>query len=213
MKRFLLSILLTLSLLASSCTASNLKPTQHAAMHRLLFQTKTDGSYCTGYAISPHAVLTAAHCDERDMTVVFDKDYNDKTAVVYTIDQKYFDDEDHMIFVVKAVTFTDFIKYDPATYKPPEQGEHIYFWGNPERRVDIYREGYIAGQEFEGDPDIKGKSNSVLVMSTCGHGDSGAAVFAEDGRIVLLVTGGFSSVIMYGYPLAFTPQQVAEATK
>jgi hypothetical protein len=181
-------------------------------MHWLLFQTEKDQWYCTGYAISAHAILTARHCDEEGMSVSFDKALELKPTPI-EITSKYFDNYDHMIFVVPSVTFTDTIKYDPKTNKPPKQGEHVYYWGNPEHKQDLYREGYTAWTDSEPDTDLHVIGIGIYFIINAALGDSGSAVFADDGRIVTLVSATNGSILMLGFPLAFTPEQVAEATK
>lgn len=213
MKHFLLSIILALSLLTQTCVAQpNIRETQHAAMHWLLFQTEKDAWYCTGYAISEHAVLTAGHCDEPGMSVSFDKELELKPAPT-EITAKYFDGNDHMIFVVPSITFADTVYYNPKKYKLPKQGEHVYYWGNPERHRDLYREGYMSGIDPDPDTDLRTKDAGIYFIINAAPGDSGSVVFAENGRIVSMVSASGDSTIMLGYPLAFTPEQVAEAEK
>jgi hypothetical protein len=210
-KRFILSIILALSLLTQTCISQpNLKETQHAAMHWLLFQTEKDSWYCTGYAISAHAVLTAGHCDAQGMSVSFDKEL-ELNPVPVEIISKYFDGNDHMIFVVPSVTFVDTINYNPKKYKLPKQGEHVYYWGNPEHLRDLYREGYTSGVDPNPNTDLKHKDAGIYFIINAEPGDSGSAVFAEGGRLVTLVSASGGSILMLGFPLAFTPQQVSEA--
>lgn len=216
MKHFLLSLLLVLFLLASSCLASNQKLLQHASSHRLFIQAGTEGWYCTGTVIGPHAILTDQHCDDDKGAAIFvalDASEADKPKT-YAVSKRYFDHEDHMIMVIPALSFESWISYKPDTYLPPVQGEHVYYWGNPARHVDLYREGYTSGK---GDVEIELPTPAInpgyFFILVAGPGDSGAAIYGEDGRIVSLLTGHFDSGIAAGFPLAFTPEQVAEATK
>ena len=217
MKRFLLSILLTLSLLASSCTASNLKPTQHAAAHQIMVTGKSGRALCSAVAIAPHVLLTAEHCDDKDASFVVDGEQNPQA-----VSKKLYDNQDHMLLVMPNANFVSVIQYEPTTYLKGNQGEHIYFWGNPAvdyaRLQDQYREGYVTGicqkQYTKEEDGINASGYFFIIAVVGGRGDSGAAVFSEDGRFVGIVSYGLAKGAMLGiFPMAFTPEQVAEAEK
>src|SRR5208282_3699593 len=106
-----------------------------------------------------------------------------------------------------------FVKYDPANYKPLSRTERYYLWGNPGMMPDQYREGYVSGfiTPPEGD-DVMVSSQITMLSGPVVGGDSGSGVFAEDGRLVGVLTWGIEDGLFAGiYPLAFTSEQVAQA--
>jgi hypothetical protein len=118
-----------------------------------------------------------------------------------------------MLLVLPGVTFKHFIAYDPDDYKPAMVGDRYYLWGNPSLIADQYREGYISGTLIP--PNNEGVMLSPKIMLISGPvvgGDSGSAIFAEDGRVVGTLTWGIDGGLFGGfYPLAFTKQQVLQA--
>ena len=168
---------------------------------------------CSATAIAPHVLLTAAHCYlplAQEVRV-------DGAAISFKLEKKILDGKDHMLLVLPEANFTSFAEYYPASYREPYQGEHVYMWGNPlmdgHLYHDQYREGYVSGTDDE--PFGNEKANVVwyLLAFPGSGGDSGSAVYDEDGRLVTVITYGISGKFMGGYPLAFTQEQVVEAEK
>jgi hypothetical protein len=160
-------------------------------------------------------LLTAEHCDGQDAAFVVDEELNPQR-----VSKKLYDNMDHMLLVMPDANFASTIDYSPATYVKAYQGEHVYFWGNPHidygRLRDQYREGYVTGicpKQYTKEEDSINASGYFFIIATVGgRGDSGAAVFAEDGRFVGIITYGINKGMMMGiFPMAFTPERVAEA--
>jgi hypothetical protein len=214
-KSLLLSLLLTLSLLASSCnTAGILKQEQHAASHQIIMENELVERNCSATAIAPHVLLTAAHC----YLPLAQSVRVDGSAISFKLEKRILDGKDHMLLVLPEANFTSFVEYYPASYREPWQGEHVYMWGNPimdgHLYKDQYREGYVSGTDDE--PFGNEKANVIwyLLVFPGAGGDSGSAVYDEDGRLVTVVTYGFGDGnFMGGYPLAFTTEQVIDAEK
>jgi hypothetical protein len=130
------------------------------------------GAYCSATAIGPHALLTASHCEQPTDDLAIEG--SDKVA---TIVGKIRDGQDHTIYLLSGVTFDSYVNVD--TNHKLSQGEHVYMFGNPGEISDAYREGYYAAHH--------GADN--LFCLPAWHGDSGAAVFDENGDIVQVITG------------------------
>lgn len=232
-----LGILLLLTLLSNFAPASSekkitkLKLEQHAAMHMIVMVDRDSsgkivgGGQCTAYAVGPHTLLTAAHCNDPYTDSVYidpaDKDsVESNVALSYTV-VRSFDHQDHMLLDVFGVNvnFTHIIDL-PANVKPPVQGEHTYQWGNPNGIKDQYREGYVMGRttlaEIGGDTEIDAPADSTIYMVSGPiiPGDSGSAVFsAVDGRIIGIVTYGFDDGNIQGlFPIRFS-QAAIDAAK
>lgn len=229
MKKFF-SLLLCLCLLLSSLAVGevdhSLKDREHKAMHMIVMfaperdsDGKLDGGQCTAYAVAPHVLLTAQHCDYDDGILFIDpsspEDVKAGKVQSYGVTEKVFDGADHMLLVVPGITFTDFITYDPLTYHAPVQGEHLYFWGNPRGVKDQYREGYVMGTfptTKDDDVILPGQPIITIFMVAVG-GDSGSAIFdADTGAVVAVVTYGMAAGSLTGvYPLQFKQSDVLEA--
>jgi len=191
-----------------------LKAEQHKATFTIVTRNEDMkmGAGCSATAISEHVLLTAAHCRIPDGKV-----YLNQTQAPWVhpleVSETIYDEQDHMLLVLPGVLFKHFIAYDPANYRPIQRNERYYLWGNPGLVPDQYREGYVTGFYT---PPIDGEvmlSNRIALLSgPVVGGDSGSAIFAEDGRLVSVLTWGiFDGLFAGGYDLAFTPEQIAQA--
>ena len=153
----------------------------------------SDGS-CSGTAVGPSLVLTAAHCMEGGPLQAV----NGKPAKVGAVLD---DGNDHVLLVVEGVVFPRYATIDP---RPMVQGQHFRIYGNPGGLRDLYREGYVMGFE-------QGWIVSDLIVF---RGDSGSGIFSKHGYVV----GVVSTMFAYGEnfhgmgakPLAFTREQYAQ---
>lgn len=237
MKKLLLTLVLSLTTLLSPVAANNngsdKHNAQHAAFHWIVMSNEASPSLmsdlsiagCTAYAIAPHVLLTAQHCDLDDAKVYVDPGMvagdDGERIVIGTpvfIAEKVYDQHDHMLLVLPTVTFANTVKYKPKKYRPAVQGERVFFWGNPQWYHDMYRQGYMMGIVIpkESDVDAAAAGTPVYIFDLNGnHGDSGAAIFSDvDGRIVSVVTYGLQNgKFIGGYLLSFTNQQVKDAEK
>ena len=221
-----LDVAMFLVLSVAMCSAQPAAITQHRAMHWIILVDRdTDGDIaraagCTANAVAPDVLLTAEHCNlDNTNEIYLDVDktmVRGGTAHRYTITQKYFDHEDHMLIVIPGAHFSSFLSMKT---RYPRQGERLHFWGNPAGIQDQYRETLVTGQtQYQNDSDdedtIDASGTMFLFTGPVVGGDSGSALLAEDGTVVAIITFGIENGQFGGaFPLAFTQQQIAQATK
>jgi hypothetical protein len=176
----------------------------HAATHRIHMINALEGAGCSATAIGPHALLTAAHCDLGTNKVVIDD-----LSVTATISSKGYDGNDHMILLLSDYTFTSIAQIDQ---RAPRTQEHVLLWGNPGRSRDVFREGYLKSKsEFPGADD---QTRTLYVFQLgCYPGDSGGAIFSDEGKILTVVSMGDQSAETAVFALQFTPVQLLLASK
>ncbi len=188
-------LLLLLALTVSGCTGcvSLSEKRVHTSALRLDFK---EGK-CSGTAIGPHKVLSAAHCfakDSGEMKV-------NGQATGYTVTAR--DGADHVLVVVQ-VRLTHWVAVGTA----PTVGQSVYFYGNPGNFNDLFRRGYVSGT-------VQGYT---LYDMQAWFGDSGAGVFDARGNVVAVVSsiaiesqalspGTFQ--MMASAPFKFTDEQWA----
>jgi len=218
----ILALILSISPLVSfGKIADPLKDMQHNAEHWIIMYDAVNdrAAGCTAYAIAPHILMTAEHCYMQGADLYVDpgnisshKDLEKYSTVPIVL--PVFDHQDHALFVTPTREYSNTIRYNPSIYKLPVQGEHIYFWGNPAAIRDQYREGVVMGkntvpkEEFGDDiPYIN--TDIYLVQVPVVGGDSGSAVFDENGNVVGIVSLGVDDGMVMGmWPLAFTQEQI-----
>lgn len=126
------------------------------------------GGVCSGTAISKTAMLGAAHCFDEDKGAAKFNGQPVKYVVVAN------DGADHVLVTVDR----PFKTWARMSASKPEQGDVVFVHGNPNGIRDMLRVGRVAG--WDGD---------LMALDLLGwFGDSGAAVFNEDGRIVGVVS-------------------------
>jgi hypothetical protein len=215
MKRTLAALLFLFSLSAFASTASPaLKAEQHKATYTIVTQAPGSfvGAGCSASAISEHVLITSAHCRIDGGVVYLNQTVRPYSHPLKVADRVY-DGSDHMLVVLPGVTFKHFVAYDPDNYKSASVGERYYLWGNPGMIPDQYREGYISGKSTPAnDEEVMLSQTIMLISGPVVGGDSGSAIFAEDGRIIGTLTWGIHGGLFGGfYPLNFTKQQVLQA--
>lgn len=233
--RALASVLLAVSMATAPVFAMNWemkKSIQHQAMHEIVMlftdeeTGKEQGALCTAYAVGPHTLMTAQHCDVGAKEVYVDPvsrdTVKDHTSPHFEIVDKEFDREDHMLLDLKGENFKATIDnrgYTATGVRAPVQGEMIHWWGNPAGIRDQYREGRVMGQakwDVQESPDndpIDGPSVWLVEAPAIG-GDSGSAVFGEDGRLVGIVTFSIAGGHVMGmFPIQFSPEQIQNSLK
>lgn len=183
-----------------------------------------DGDECTAYAVGPHTLLTAEHCNLKTNTIYVDPAsgaaVKQGVAQASEILDREYDHEDHMLLDITGVDFTDVAVITPG--RVPVQGEHVYFWGNPGGVRDMYREGVVMGSvPYDKDNakrdegvDVVGPVMYMIQMPTI-PGDSGSAVFsASDNAILGIVTFGIDNGQIAGiFPIEFTGAQLVQALR
>lgn len=147
--------------LPAACVATEGSPKAHT------LRLEMEGGICSGTAIGPDEVLTAVHCLSNRLVKINDEP-------VELLESRQIGPD--MIVIRVDRRFDSWAKWAD---RKPEQGDPIYYWGNPSGMPDIVRYGYIAGF-------IDGR---ILVDVEVGKGDSGAAVFDRDGRVIGVVSG------------------------
>jgi hypothetical protein len=145
----------------------------HAATLEIGQKTIAHTAVCAATAIGPHAIITASHCELPTDDLFIDSVDKDVTIV-----GRIRDTYDHSIYLLDGVTFTDYA--DVKIADPLDQGEELFFFGNPADFVDLYRKGFVAGYRRETD--------EVLLQIDAFPGDSGAALFNSKGEIAGLIT-------------------------
>jgi hypothetical protein len=186
----------------------------HLTTHTIAMDTVLDGNKCSATAVGPHALLTASHCELPTDRIFVD---TNKAMIGGVIR----DGKDHTIYLVD-MTFKNYAPLGPSEFS---QGDQIFIFGNPGDGVDLFRNGYVSGFRVYGDSQEPGKGKEVLFDMNGFHGDSGAGIFNTDGEIISVVSFGhiqqegekakkdheWSFVMMGGFPLTFTPAQIATA--
>lgn len=160
------------------------------------FQYKLDDGGCSGTAVGPHTILTAAHCftgNEQSITI------NGRPARI--VDSAT-DGSDHLLLRVD-VAFDRWAKIGPA----PEVGDVVCVNGNPGEFTNLYRCGMVSGE-----------AKGATLYDLAGYfGDSGAGIFDSEGRLVSTVSAlssqhrlfdeGGMIQFMVSYPMEFTEEQ------
>ena len=149
-----------------------------------------DELHCSATAISEYAILTADHCFPTDEAVTFKIDGREAKARKFARDGN-----DHVLILVD-IAFE--YKGEFAKVKA-EKGDGIFYFGNPGLK-QLFRKGSVAG--FDG-------KDTILDVNGW-HGDSGAAIFNDQGKIISIVSEGymhgiFKLVIVHEF--AFTTTQ------
>jgi len=156
----------------------------HKTTHAIRMETFLDAQVCSATAVGPHAILTATHCEMP--TEVVEIDGQEEEIQGYARDGR-----DHTILLVSA-TFTDWADFST---EPVQSGDDVFMFGNPGGHIDFFRKGVVAKAPL----DTTGISRLELafigpeaVMTVYDFnswfGDSGAAIFDMDGKIVGVVS-------------------------
>jgi hypothetical protein len=204
---------------------TKLQEQQHKAMHEIVMVDRDadgkviGGGLCTAYAVGPHTLLTADHCNDTKATGVYIDAplelIRPGKVMSYKIISRTFDHQDHMLLVVSGVYFQNTIVLTDHV-RAPHQGEHTYQWGNPAGIRDQFREGLVTGSM----PNIKSDDEPIdasgivyLIAEPVIGGDSGSSVFsAEDGQLIGIVTYSMDNGQLAGvYAIQFTQAQLDAA--
>lgn len=225
--RQLLSVLLIAVFAATPAFAFNaakVKVKQHAAMHIIAMVERDsdgkiiNGGLCTAYAVGPHTLLTAEHCNVPNTNAIYLDDAVNRDeiragrGISYSITDREFDHQDHMLIDISGVNFKGTIELTDHVRKPL-QGEHTYQWGNPGGKRDQYREGYVMGKIVlpkEESAEIDATGDIYLIAEPVIGGDSGSAIFsAVDGQLIGVLTYGIDEGQVAGmYAIEFTQAQI-----
>lgn len=197
MFRLYAALLLSITLFVqNNCTHPPLNKNHKASLqaktsHEIRFISKDGDGVCTGTSIGPHAILTAEHCNKEEKTAEVMLDYSTK---VYDIVDSATDGHDHVIYLLNGVTFKDI---QPYKVKEPTINEKVYIYGYGGRVYPgTYKSGRIVDEYDPSEIDRFQKINyySIEVI----QGDSGSAIYAEDGSIVGVITYYVGGINTFG---------------
>lgn len=215
-----LLLLIGLSISIHSCSRKHpVAPSiQQRSQHMIVFLNKSGrtDALCAGTAIGPHAILTAEHCnggDDPDDAVEFDL-----STRHYHLLSEALDGRDHVIYLLDGPAFTNYLdESELVGTKPPQPGEKVFIYGDglgayPPRLV----RGSVDNASNSADlSDVDAGAHAVWYTLAAKHGDSGSAIYAEDGRVLGLLTYGFDaedrespSKRVVGFALAFSPKVI-----
>jgi hypothetical protein len=174
---------------------------QEKLTHLMVFMG--DGvSLCTATAIGPHALLTAEHCN--DGLTPSTKVRIDTSTHIYNLLGVTADDRDHVIYLLDGPAFQNITS---VVARSPRPGENVFMvgCGQHEYPCEVKR-GKILDEYNPSDVDAA----AGIFYFSCAvvPGDSGAAVYGEDGEIVGIVTYQIVPGEGAGFVLAFSQRQL-----
>lgn len=163
---------------------------------------------CTATAVGDQALLTAEHCTEgAEPTIKIDL-----SPVIYTVDAGVSDGRDHVILHIKGAHFKNVVN---VVERPARMGERLHMYGNGGNDYPSHAlHGTVISDDYEGDlSDIDNTVDTACYSLHVIGGDSGSAVYGDDGDIVGLISYGrgehdepydFST----GFALNFSPEVI-----
>ena len=194
----------------------------HRTTHQISEASIVGGRHnCSGTAIAPHAILTASHCEQPTDTLAVDGPKG--VMMIQGVER---DGYDHTIYEVSG-TFKNFSEFSDT---PLRVGDNVFIFGNPGQESDVLRKGYVAREPEKATSLLaeimSGGVDRPYVFDLNGFfGDSGSAVFNEDGKIAGIISMIASQAVaepdeppvsqnlMLGYALHFTPYQIEKVEK
>lgn len=153
-----------------------------------------DGGICSGTAVGPHVIASAAHCVADDPVEIRFR------GQLFRITSIVRDGSDHALIRVDG-DLGDFAKLG----LPPKIGDTLHVIGNPGGRPQLYRRAVVAGR-----PAGEEYRHALYVDCRCWKGDSGAALFNDRGQLVGIVSAIDGEGLWYmtvAFPFTFTAQQ------
>ena len=131
------------------------------------------GGQCTAFHIGEGQVLTAGHC-----AVQFGMFVEHQSAMLQWINLE----NDVALLFVPALTEAPF---SSLACRAPRVGEHIVVIGDTTWATDIYTFGRVSTK-----PEVRLNDLELLLLDLIiAPGNSGAPVYATDGRIIAMVVG------------------------
>lgn len=216
--KFLYGLLFCLLLLVA-CKPTQIEAPavpQQKASHMIFYLSDTGRTVgeCTGTAIGAHAIMTATHCDKDGDIGTINLDMSTRD---YHIQKVLTDDRDHDIYLIDGPPLQNLATYST---RPAVVGEHVFMYGDghgmfPPRRLD--GEAVTWGDSSDVDAQQGEGAFTLQVIP----GDSGSAVYADDGKIVGIVTWSVleekehwwseEKRFSVDFQPAFTDEQIMEA--
>lgn len=174
---------------------------------------------CTATAIGPHAILTAQHCNDGDDpsdTVTFDLSLQH-----FHILAEKGDDRDHVIYLLDGPAFTHYLDVkDLLNARPALPGEHVVVYGfGLGKYPAMVKPGSVDVVSNTADiSDVDSAAGTAWYAMAILPGDSGAAIFGADGRVLGLTTYGIGAPVrgepsldMVGFALNFSEHALEKA--
>lgn len=184
----------------------------HKTAHHTESSTLFSSSACSATAIGRNALLTASHCEKPTDDIEVDGEH-------HVIEGILRDGNDHTIYLLSGPVFTDVASFSTDAIAV---GDDVFIFGNPTGFADVFRRGTIANTQVKPTGIAAAFDNGpakFLVDMNIYYGDSGAALFDADGKIVGVVSAltvqhseDASIKFMGCVVLAFTKEQIEQAT-
>lgn len=162
---------------------------ERSATHEISYvQVLNNGEHkdvgrCTGTAIGPHALLTAQHCDEEGIRII----HMDYSVREYHILVGMIDGRDHAIYILDGPAFKNYVNVQQRVTK---MGESVtsYGTGGDDFPPHTYQGTVIACSNGGDQSDVDALDDTACLSIEAIPGDSGSAVYGNDGAIVALLT-------------------------
>ena len=217
---FLGAAILTASIVASA-QSSAIIAQAHNESYYTAQTTVVESSYCSATAIGPFALLTATHCElGTDEITLHGK--GGAPDVDLKIDGRIRDGYDHTILLISPIYLAGY-KFTAIANVDLEHkfdiGQDVFIIGNPRGFSELFRKGYVSGSDTYTSALVESVPE-ILVDINVGPGDSGAAIFNENGVVIGVISGievhgtvdaGNQYKMPYALALNFTAGQIQEA--
>ena len=185
-------------------------PRERLASHAIWYKDPYGGFFglCSGTAIGPHSIITAAHCNEKNQAAEIALDESTETHKILAVTG---DGHDHEIYLLDGTPFTNIEPFKQAmTFK---MGETVTIFGDGARAYPPVPK-YGAIQECEDPSDVDAAAGEHCTSIHVVPGDSGSAIYNVKGEIIGLVTYQDTSTSPSseaGFATHFSPEVLEKA--
>lgn len=158
--------LMTWALASTALLAGPKRPPTLAELRETAVRLQFAEGICSGTAVGPDKVQTAAHCLKNDRLVTANGSF------VGVMSQRG-TGPDTVELTLAGVRFGRWVQRGI-----PKQGDRVRFFGNPHGEPDLLRVGYISRVGADG----------IIVDVTICRGDSGSGLLNDAGELVGVVS-------------------------